>query len=206
VVPVVVDPRAAGRLVGALFAALGASALQKKRSFLEGRLGQAVGSEWLDVEDDPFVVRGLGSRLWDGEGLAARRFPVFARGALASFYVDTYYGRKLGMAPTTARTSNLAWRPGDADRAGLVGRVGHGLLVTGFLGGNSNATTGDFSLGVQGFRIEGGRVAGPVGEMNVSGNHLDLWRRLAAVGDDPYPWSSLRTPTLVFDGVQVAGR
>jgi PmbA protein len=203
---VVVDHRAAGRLVGALFAALGASALQQKRSFLEGRLGQAVGSEWLDVADDPFLVRGLGSRLWDGEGLAARRFPVFARGVLANHYVDTYYGRKLGMAPTTARTSNLAWRLGDADRAGLAARVGEGVLVTGFLGGNSNATTGDFSLGVQGFRIRAGRVAEPIGEMNVSGNHLELWRRLVAVGDDPYPWSSLRTPTLVFEGVQVAGR
>ena len=40
-----------------------------------------------------------------------------------------------------------------------------GLLVTGFLGGNSNATTGDFSLGVQGFEIVNGKVAGPFGEM-----------------------------------------
>jgi PmbA protein len=205
-VTLVVDCRAAGRLVGALFAALGASALQQKRSFLEGRIGSAVGSEWLDVGDDPFLVRGLGSRLWDGEGIAARRFPVFERGVLRNHYVDTYYGRKLGMAPTTARTSNLAWRPGDADRAGLVARVGDGILVTGFLGGNSNGTTGDFSLGVQGFRIRGGQRVEPVGEMNVSGNHLELWRRLVAVGDDPYPWSALRTPTLVFDGVQIAGR
>jgi PmbA protein len=77
--------------------------------------------------------------------------------------------------------------------------------VTGFLGGNSNGTTGDFSLGVRGFAIRGGRLAEPIGEMNVSGNHLELWKRLAAVGDDPYPYSALRTPTLVFEGVQLAG-
>jgi PmbA protein len=77
--------------------------------------------------------------------------------------------------------------------------------VTGFLGGNSNATTGDFSLGVQGWRVRGGRRAEPVGEMNVSGNQLELWRRLAAVGNDPYPYSASRTPTLVFEGVQFAG-
>jgi PmbA protein len=205
VVGMVVDHRAAGRLVGALFGALGAGSLQQKRSFLEGKLGQPVGSEWLDLRDDPLVVRGMGSRLWDGEGLAARRFPVFERGVLAHYYVDTYYGRKLGMAPTTARTSNLAWRLGDADREGLLSRLGDGVLVTGFLGGNSNTTTGDFSLGVQGFQVRGGRIAEPVGEMNVSGNHLELWRRLVAVGDDPYPWSAMRTPTLVFEGVQIAG-
>ena len=79
------------------------------------------------------------------------------------------------------------------------------MLVTGFLGGNSNGTTGDFSLVVRGFAIRGGALAEPIGEMNVSGNHLELWRRLAAVGDDPYPYSALRTPTLVFEGVQLAG-
>ena len=202
---VAVDNRAAGRLVGALFAPLAASALQQKRSFLEGRAGAEVGSEWLEVRDDPFVVRGLGSRLWDGEGLAARRFPVFERGVLRNFYVDCYYGRKLGMAPTTARISNLAWRRGTRGQEALLAAMGDGILVTGFLGGNSNGTTGDFSLGVQGFRVRGGRVAEPVGEMNVSGNHLELWRRLVAVGDDPYPYSATATPTLVFEGVQLAG-
>ena len=79
------------------------------------------------------------------------------------------------------------------------------MLVTGFLGGNSNGTTGDFSLGVRGYRVRGGALAEPVGEMNVSGNHLELWKHLAAVGNDPYPYSSMRTPTLVFEGVQFAG-
>ena len=62
-----------------------------------------------------------------------------------------------------------------------------------------------FSLGVQGYRIRNGQVAEPVAEMNISGNHLELWKRLSAVGNDPYPYSSSRTPTLVFDGVQFAG-
>jgi PmbA protein len=205
IVTMAVDARAAGRLVGALFGPLSAASLQQKRSFLEGKLGAEVGSPLLDVRDDPHVKRGFGSRRYDGEGLAARPFPVFEGGALRSFYVDTYYGRKLGIAPTTARSSNLAWRLGERSPAELLGDLGEGLLVTGFLGGNSNSTTGDFSLGVRGFQVRGGRPAEPVGEMNVSGNHLELWKRLAAVGNDPYRYSSMRTPTLVFEGVQLAG-
>jgi PmbA protein len=191
--------------VGALFGPLSAASLQQKRSFLEGRLGAEVGSPLLDVRDDPHVRRGLGSRLYDGEGLAARGFPVFEGGVLRSYYVDTYYGRKLGVAPTTGRTSNLAWRLGDRSPAALLRDMGEGILVTGFLGGNSNSTTGDFSLGVRGFQVRGGLPAEPLGEMNVSGNQLELWRRLRAVGDDPYRHSPMRTPTLVFDGVQLAG-
>ena len=90
-----------------------------------------------------------------------------------------------------------------ADEA--VADMKDGILVTGFLGGNSNGTTGDFSFGVNGYRVRDGQVAEPVSEMNVSGNQAELWKRLVAVGNDPYPYSSGRTPTLVFEGVQFAG-
>ena len=205
VMPIAVDARAAGRLVAALLAPLAGSALQQKRSFFEGKLGQRIGSERLDLADDPLVPRGLGSRLFDGEGIAAKRLVLFESGIARHCYVDAYYGRKLGMPPTSGRSSNLAWTLGSKDAAGLHSEMGDGIVVTGFLGGNSNGTTGDFSLGFQGFRVRQGSVAEPVGEMNVSGNHLELWNRLAMVGNDPYPYSPLRTPTLLFDGVQVAG-
>jgi PmbA protein len=201
----IVDNRSSGRVVSALLGPMSASAIQQKRSFLEGKLGAEIGSPLLQIADDPLVPRGLGSRRFDGEGLAARPFPIFERGVLRSWFVDTYYGKKLGLAPTTARSSNLAWGLGSRSRDQLLEDVGEGVLVTGFLGGNSNGTTGDFSLGVRGFRVRSGRVAEPVGEMNVSGNQLELWRRLTAVGNDPYPYSPMRTPTLVFEGVQFAG-
>jgi PmbA protein len=201
----IVDNRASGRILGSLLGPLAAASVQQKRSYLEGKAGTRIGSDLLDVADDPLVRRGLGSRLYDSEGIAARPFPLFERGVLRNYYVDTYYGRKLGMAPTTARTSNLAWALGERSREGLLSDAGEGVLVTGFLGGNSNGTTGDFSLGVRGFRLRAGRVAEPVSEMNVSGNHLELWKRLVAVGNDPYAYSALRTPTLVFEGVQFAG-
>lgn len=204
-VKLVVDNRSAGRLVGALFGALSAASLQQRRSFLEGRQGTSIGSPLLDVRDDPHVPRGLGSRRYDGEGIAAKPFPVFERGLLANYYVDTYYGRKLGMTPTSARSSNLRFLLGTKPPTELFRDVGEGVLVTGFLGGNSNGTTGDFSFGVRGFAIRAGQLAEPLSEMNVSGNQLELWKRLASVGNDPYPYSSLRTPTLVFDGVQIAG-
>ncbi|HEX9242608.1 MAG TPA: TldD/PmbA family protein [Anaeromyxobacter sp.] len=201
----IVDARSAGRIVGALLGPLSAASVQQKRSFAEGKIGARLGSALLDLRDDPLVVRGLGSRLWDGEGMASRPFPIFEAGVLRSYYVDSYYGRKLGMAPTTGRSSNLAWKHGPRSQPELLAGAGEGILVTGFLGGNSNGTTGDFSLGVRGFRVRGGKLAEPVGEMNVSGNHLELWNRLAAVGNDPYRYSSMRTPTLVFENVQFAG-
>ena len=205
VMTLVVDNRAAGRLMGVLGGPLSGASLQQKRSFLEGKLGQAIGSPLLDVADDPLVPKAFGSRLYDLEGLAAKRRTVFEKGVLRSYYVDTYYGKKLKMAPTSGGVSNLDWTLGTKPQATLLKDVGEGILVTSFLGGNSNGTTGDYSFGVQGFRIRGGERAEPVGEMNIAGNMLELLKKLAAVGDDPWPYSSTRTPTLVFEGVQFAG-
>ena len=202
---IAVDNRASGRLVSYLFGPLGAASLQQKRSMFEGKLGEQIGSARLDIADDPLVVKGLGSRLFDGEGIAARRLPIFEAGHLRGYYVDNYYGRKLQLTPTTGGSSNLAWKLGDKSQTELLAEMKEGILVTGFLGGNSNGTTGDFSLGIQGYRVRGGGIAEPLSEMNVSGNHLAFWKRLAAVGNDPFPWSSGRAPTLVFEGVQVAG-
>jgi len=205
VVTLVIDNRAAGRLMGALAGPLSGASLQQKRSFLEGKLGQAIGSPLLDVVDDPLIPKAFGSRIYDAEGLAARKRPVFEKGVLRSYYIDTYYGKKLKMAPTSGGTSNLAWTLGAKPQAAILKDVGEGILVTGFLGGNSNGTTGDYSLGVQGFSIRGGERAEPVGEMNIAGNMLELLTKLTAVGNDPWPYSSMRTPTLVFEGVQLAG-
>lgn len=205
VITMAVDNRAAGRLVSMLLGPMSGGAIQQKRSFLDGKLGQKVGSELLVLTDEPHVKRGLGSRLFDGEGITARPLPLFEGGVLSTYFIDTYYGRKLKARPTTGSASNLSWKLGSKGQDALLADLKEGILVTGFLGGNSNGVTGDFSLGVQGFRVRGGKAAEPIGEMNISGNQMDLWKRLVAVGNDPYANSPMRTPTLVFEGVQFAG-
>lgn len=205
VLPIAVENRAVGRLLGKLLAALGGRALQQEQSFLAGALGTAVGSPVLDVADDPFLRGGGASRLFDGEGIAARRMPLFTRGVLESLYLDTYYAKKLGRPPTCGGSSNVVVTPGARGVGQLMQDVGRGLLVRGFVGGNSNPTTGDFSLGVYGTLIENGAPSRAVAEMNIAGNHKELWKRLVAAGNDPWPYGSLRSPTLVFDAVQLSG-
>ncbi len=205
VLPILVENRVAGRLVGALLGPLGGRALQQKQSFLEGQLGKTIGSKLLTVTDDPLIVRGFGSRLYDGDGIAAKKMPVFEAGVLKTYYIDVYYGRKLQVAPTTGSSSNLVIPPGKKSLAELLKDTKEAILVTGFLGGNSNSTTGDFSFGIQGFRVRKGERAEAIVEMNISGNQKDLWKKLSAIGSDPWPYSSVRTPSLVFDGIQIAG-
>ncbi len=204
-VPVVFDNRAAVRFLSYFLSPLSAAALQQQRSYFEGKQGTRIASALLTLVDDPLLVRGLGSRHFDGEGMAARRLPIVKDGVLENFYVDTYYGKKLKMRPTTSGTSNLVVSLGSKTQRELIAEVGEGIFVTGFLGGNSNGTTGDFSLGIAGHKISKGQIAEPIAEMNVSGNHLQVWQLLKAAGNDPYKNSSLLAPSLRFDALSVAG-
>ncbi len=201
----VVDRRAAGSIVGRLIGPAHGGMVQQERSFWRGKLGTQVVSPKLTVVDDPLRPRGLGSRPFDGEGMASKRMPLIEAGVFANLYLDTYYAAKLGMAPTTGGGSNRIVTPGTKDRDALLKDVGEAIYVTSWLGGNMDPTSGDFSLGVRGHLIEGGTLGAAVGEMNVTGNIAELFGRLAALGNDPWPYASTVAPTLVFDGVQFSG-
>jgi PmbA protein len=203
--PMVVENRTASRLPMMLMGPLLGSTLQQKMSFLDGQVGKPLGSKLLDLRDEPLLPRGLGSRHFDGEGMTLSSRPIFEAGTLRSFFIDTYYGRKLGQPATTGATTNLVLTPGDKDLAALLASMGEGIFVTGFLGGNSNGATGDYSLGIDGFRVRKGQLAEPIGEMNIGGNQRDLWNKLVAVGNDPWRASKVVMPSMLFDGVQFAG-
>lgn len=201
----VVDNRAAGSLVRRLLEPAWGGDVQQERSFWRTRLGTQALSTRLSVVDDPVQPRGLSSRPFDGEGIAARRLPLVTEGVLQNLYLDTYYASKLSMAPTTGSPSNRVVVPGARDRDAIVAAAGTGVYVTSWLGGNMDATTGDFSFGVRGHLIENGKLGAPVGEMNVTGNMVALFARLVEVGNDPWPYSSVQAPTLMFDGVHFSG-
>ena len=204
--PLLVENRAAGRLVSSLLEPLTGAALQQRRSCFAERIGQRIGSPLLTLHDDPLIPRALGSRLYDEEGLRAAPRDLLREGNLVQYLIDDYYARKLAVPPTGGSTSNLQLPPGRASLRELCAPLKEAILVTSFLGGNSNPATGDFSFGVSGFLIRDGERVLPISEMNVTGNHTELWQRLDAVGDDPYPWSSWRMPSLRFSDVQFSGQ
>jgi len=150
-------------------------------------------------------VRGLGSKYYDGDGFPAKKRNLFTEGVLNEFMVDWYYSRKLGWEPTSGSISNLILPPGTRSVDEIIKDLGRCILITGFIGGNSNDTTGDFSIGIIGKLFDKGRLVQNVAEMNMADNHLKFWNKLVEVANDPWIYSSFKVPSLVFDNVVVAG-
>ncbi|MCK5135272.1 MAG: TldD/PmbA family protein [Bacteroidales bacterium] len=203
--PMIVENRLAGRTIQPLISALNGRSIQQKNSFLIDMAGEKIGSDLLTIVDDPFIVSGRGSRLFDREGLATKKRAIIEQGVLKSYYIDTYYGKKLDMEPTSGDTTNLVFKPGDKDLQELIASMDKAIFVTGFNGGNSNGSTGDFSYGIEGFLVENGKLTQPVSEMNITGNFNQFWKDLVAVGSDVYEGSAWRTPSLVFDNIDFSG-
>jgi PmbA protein len=215
-VPIVFEPATARSLLGHLVACVSGSSVYRGASFLADRLGEAVASKRVSVMDDGRRIGGLGSRPFDGEGLPTRRTPVIEDGRLASYLLDTYSARKLGMASTGnasrgagsapgAGPTNLWLEPGEGDLDAIIADTERGFLVTWLFGHGFNPVSGDFSRGAAGHWIEGGRLSHPVEEVTIAGNLLDMLRNVDAVGDDLLWQGSVASPSVRISSMTVAG-
>ncbi|MFA5028950.1 MAG: metallopeptidase TldD-related protein, partial [Candidatus Methylomirabilota bacterium] len=216
-VPVVFDPEMAAGLLRSLGGAVSGGAIYREASFLAGKLGTRVASPLLSVVDDGRMPGGLGSRPFDGEGLPTRRTVVIRDGILQSYLLDTYSGRKLGMAstgnasrgfasPPTAGPTNVCILPGPHAPEEIIRSVARGLYVTELIGFGVNLVTGDYSRGAAGLWIEQGELAYPVEEITIAGNLGEMLERIEMVGDDLAWRGTIASPTLKIAEMTVAGR
>ena len=200
---VVVDSECASKLVTPLLSALGGFSLQQNNSFLTDSIGKKLFPESLTILDLPRTSGESGCRLFDSEGVATRKMPIIENGVVRTYFLNTYIAGKMGLEPTVEDATRVVVRPtgGCTTQEELLRKVGDGILVTGFNGGNSNPATGNFSYGIEGFLVRGGRCVHPVREMLITGNFLTLWGNLFATADDARPCLPKRVPSLAFTNV-----
>ncbi len=215
-VPIVFDPEMAASLIRNLSSALSGYALYKGASFLIGKLGTSIGSEFLTVIDDATIPGALGSRPFDAEGLPTRKKSVVERGELKSYLLDTYSGKKLGMKstgnasrsvgePPGVSPANFHLVPGKDSPERIVKSVKAGLYVTEMIGFGVNMVTGDYSRGAAGQWIENGEFAYPVEEITIAGNLKEMFQNIEMVGNDLEMRGRIASPTIKISQMTVAG-
>ncbi|HEY0117128.1 MAG TPA: TldD/PmbA family protein [Allosphingosinicella sp.] len=213
--PIVFDPRVGGSLIGHLLGAMSGPAIARRTSFLLGREDEAIFADSITILDDPHRVRGLRSRPFDGEGVTTRPRPLVEHGRLTGWLLNSAAARQLGLEPTGHATrgiggapgvgaTNVHLEPGDVTPAALIADIKNGLYVTELIGQGVNSVTGDYSRGASGFVIENGEIGGPVAEITIAGNLIDMFRSLTPA-DDLEHRRTVNVPTLRVEGMTVAG-
>ncbi|MGQ0750364.1 MAG: metalloprotease PmbA [Betaproteobacteria bacterium] len=205
--PVLFEAPIAASLLGHFVGAVSGGSLYRRSSFLLDSVGKQVFSQNIKVSDLPHIPKGLASGAFDDEGVATRARDIVSSGVVQGYFLGSYSARKLGLRSTgnAGGNHNLILHDTGEDFAALLGKMGRGLLVTELMGQGVNNVTGDYSRGAAGYWVEGGAIAYPVQEITIAGNLKDIYREIAAVGNDVVRRGSRQCGSILIGRMTVAG-
>ncbi|MBI4740655.1 MAG: metalloprotease PmbA [Betaproteobacteria bacterium] len=206
-VPVLFEAPLAASLIGSFVHAASGGSLYRKTSFLADSLGKRIFSKKVQISERPHLRGGLSSSPFDNDGVATHDREVVVDGKLQGYFLSAYTARKLGMQTTgnAGGCHNLIVHPGKRDFRGLLKKMGRGLLVTELLGQGINYVNGDYSRGAAGYWVEDGEIVHPVEEITVACNLRDMYRNVAAVGNDVLARGSKQVGSILIERMKVAG-
>ncbi len=206
-IPILFSSRLSSGLLGSFISAISGHNLYRKNSFLMDSVGQQLLPDNLQIYEQPWIKRGLGSALFDGEGVATRANVLVRDGILQQYVLSSYTARKMGLKTTANQGGvfNLTVDATDGDLSALLRKMGRGLYVTELMGQGVNILTGDYSRGAFGFWVENGQIQHPVEEITIAGNLKRMLRNLVAIGTDRNPNSSTLCGSILVDEMMVAG-
>lgn len=204
--PVVFGPRVARSISGHISSAIQGSAIARKTSFLKDMMNKQIANSSINMIDDPFLKRGLGSRLFDREGLGCSKRLMIKNGVLQGWFLDLASAKQLNMQPTgnANGTSNFMIMPGDITPENLIKEITDGFYVTDMIGSSVSMVTGDYSRGASGFWIKDGQLSHPISEATIAGNLKEMFMTLKPANDVDLSYS-VTSPTLLIDGMTIAG-
>lgn len=204
--PVIFEAPLASGLISTLISAISGGNLYRKSSFLLDSLGQQIASPLLQIDEDPFLLKGAASSPFDNEGVACRPRTLVENGVLQGYLLGSYSARKLGMQSTgnAGGAHNILVRSTGHSLVDLLQTMGTGLLVTELLGHGMNMVTGDYSRGAAGYWVENGEIMHPVEEITIASNMKEILKGIVAIGKDHIPHSSRLTGSILVDRMTVA--
>ncbi len=218
---IVLENSVSNDFLGIFASALSSENTQKGKSLLINKKGRKVISDKINIIDNATLNGELGSRPFDTEGFPSKRNVLIREGILNGYLHNTYTANKDGTESTGNAVrhgisgvvgvgiSNLFIEPVSQKNVHsldeLFSIVNNGLFITEAMGiHTANPISGEFSIGVNGLLIEGGRVSFPVKEAVISGNLLDLFLKIESLGDDLKFYGKLGSPSLLIRDIDIS--
>jgi PmbA protein len=205
--PVLFEAPLALQLIGHFISAVNGGNLYRKTSFLADSLGKQVFSPLVQIDEEPHEPRGQASTPFDEEGVATRRRSIVRAGTVEGYFLGSYSARKLGMRSTGSAGGhhNLSVGSAGPDFAGMLRKMGRGLLVTELMGQGVNLVTGDYSRGAAGYWVEGGEIRFPVEEITIAGSLREMFKGIAAIGSDRLVRGGRSSGSILLENMTIAG-
>ena len=204
---VIFDKRIAKGMLSAFASAISSSAIARGTSFLKDKINEQIFSNSINIIDKPDIIKGLGSKNFDSEGIKSETLNLVKEGVLKNYLVDTYNGRKLNLQSNgrSGGTTNLYFENGKQSYDELLKTNSKCIYITETIGHGSNLVTGDYSVGATGFLVEDGEFKYPINEITIAGNFKDMFKNIFLANDLDFEFST-NSPTMMIQGMTVAGK
>ena len=206
-IALIFDKRIAKGILSTFASAIYSSVISRGTSFLKDKINQKIFSDEINIFDKPDILKGLGSRSFDAEGVKTDTLKLVEQGFLKHYLVDTYNGKKLNIKSNgrCGGSSNLYFDNGKVSFKDLLSSNSRCLYITETIGHGSNIVTGDYSVGATGFLIENGEFEYPINEITIAGNFKDMFKNITLADDLEFEYAT-NSPTMMIEGMVVAGK
>ena len=206
-ISLIFDKRIAKGILSTFASAISSSAISRGTSFLKDKINQEIFSNKINIFDKPDILKGLGSRSFDSEGVKTNTLKLVEQGVLKHYLIDTYNGKKLNQKSNgrCGGTSNLYFDNGNISYKDLLNSNSKCLYITETIGHGSNIVTGDYSVGATGFLIENGEFKYPINEITIAGNFIDMFQNITLANNLEFEYAT-NSPTMMIEGMVVAGK
>jgi len=204
---IIFDKRIAKGMLSTFASAISSSAISRGTSFLKDKINEKIFSDEINIFDKPDILKGLGSKSFDIEGVKIDTLELVKKGVLKHYLVDTYNGKKLSIKSNgrCGGTSNLYFDNGKVSYKDLLNSSSKVIYVTETIGHGSNIVTGDYSVGASGFLVENGEFKYPINEFTIAGNFKNMFKNITLANNLEFEYKT-NSPTMMIEGMVVAGK
>jgi PmbA protein len=187
--PTVLENDVLASLMDYFLAAASSDEVQKKSSFLGGKLNTEVASSHVTIESKP-LAKNIFFSYFDDEGVATQNMDIVKKGVLKNYFYNIETAKKDGVQSTGNGRwergkigigfGNIFIKPSKKSFGEMVSHLKQGVFITEIegLGTGMNEESGDFSCQAQGFMIREGQLAEPLNLITLSGNLLAMLKEV----------------------------
>ncbi len=192
-----------------LFESIKGKNIYNKTSFMYKKLKKKILPSWLSIVEDPHIYKGIGSKLFDNEGLNTYKYYIVNKGILKTWILNYYYSNKLNIKNTCNSGGIHNWKFINKKKKinfkKLIKIMNNGLIIDKLLGQGVNITTGLYSKGISGFLVKNGKIKYYINEAIISGNLKKLYKNIIYMSNDININSNIRSGSILIKNIQIIG-
>lgn len=211
-------PHAMTELLSTFSYAFTADALIKGKTLFKDMIDEKVAYEKINIVDNGRYPKGLYSSSYDAEGVVKRKNILVENGVFKGFLHNLYTAKKTGLSSTgnavrndfrslpSVDITNFYIENGNDDIKEFLNQADEVLYIVDLMGlHTADPISGEFSLGASGIMYHKGEIVKSVRGITIAGNFLDILKNIVLVGNDLKFYGNVGSPSVVVEGLTVAG-